>query len=403
MLMNNNLNNPEKNNKSNQTSDVNTHKITASNNNIFLKRTLIILTMVILLVSLIGVTVYTYLGRFQYRSSNTQLTQEQIDEYEQNMKATDEALISGLEEIDLGTPVITEIPVTPAPDKDLRYIMLIGIDSHDSKNWESANTDVMKLLVIDEDNKEIKLISFMRDILTDIDGMTDIDGSIKMGKLNSVYYYTGPDGLCRTISKNFQIPVDEYVIINWNGVEDLVNAMGGVEIDIKPSEIGCMNEAIRYQRIFKYLEYTNEIYKSGPQILDGNQALAYCRVRHCGNGDFDRVNRQVVLMEALLDSIRTASLDQVFSLLNVLQEVVKTNISPTDMIKYAEMGYGLLDSEIQSMQIPAGEDGGIFTAGKYSGWYVLQLDYPANTQVLHEFIGDLDEIEINTSTPTPEE
>lgn len=355
------------------------------------KRTIIVILMIVVLLGLLYLVLYSYLDKFQFDESSNHLTQEAINEFDRNQQQIDADLISGLDEIVIETPQITPTPApTPVPRKELRYILLIGIDSRSSTNFEKASSDVMKVLVIDEEQNELKLLSLMRDILVRIDGQLEEDGTQKYGKLNAVYFFNGPDGLCESIKENFQIPVDEYVIINWNGVEEVVNAVGGVEINIKPSEIKCMNQEIRYQRNFKALEYANTIYKSGLQILDGNQALAYCRIRHCGNGDYDRVKRQVTVIKSIFESLRTASLEEILILLDVMQQVVKTNINPADLIKYAEIGYGMLDAEISSIEIPYGAEGEIHTAGKYKGRYVLKLDFPAHIQVIQDFIDSED-------------
>lgn len=309
-----------------------------------------------------------------------------IQEYEESELIKDVDAYVEYEEIEAEdfVEVVTDTSILEADN--LHYILLIGLDARSPDNWSNASTDVMKVVVLDEDRKTIKLISLMRDILVPIEGHIEADGSQKYGKLNSVYFFNGPDELCNSVEKHFGIPVDEYIIINWVGTTKIIDILGGVEVNIKYSEITEVNKKIRNNNKARNIEYASELYKDGKQILNGNQALAYMRVRYVGNGDYERVERQVVVLESLFSSLKSASLNEILSLAASLQDVVNTNIKSAKMLDYATMGYSMLDADVSSITIPYGPDGKTHFAGRYNGKYVLNVDFEANLGVIQDFL-----------------
>lgn len=348
----------------------------------------IILGVVALLLISTFIYVASIFSSLQYDEHIEPNASSEIQDYEQSELDDDSELIDAYEEINISEFSEVNADTSTLDTDNLHYILLIGLDARSETNWDNASTDVMKVVVIDEDNNTIKILSLMRDILVPIEGHLEEDGTQKYGKLNSVYFFNGPESLCKTIQNYFSIPVEEYIIINWQGTAKFIDSIGGVEIDVAYNEITEINKKIKNQNKYSSMTYTTELYKQGEQILDGSQALAYMRIRNVGHGDYERVERQVIVLESIFDSLQSATLGEILSLTTILQDVVKTNIKAGKMIEYATTGYGMLDADISSITIPYGDEKVTHYAGRYNGRFVLILDFEANIKIIHDFIFD---------------
>lgn len=158
-------------------------------------------------------------------------------------------------------------------EEDITNILLIGSDAR--KTNEVGRSDAMMILTIDDKNKAIKLTSLARDTLVKIPGY-DYE------KLTHAYAYGKEKLLLDTIEYNFKIKINDYVSINFNSFIELVDSLGGVEVDINDKDISHLNDVIANS--FKvYNSKNNEepkyIRNSGKQLLNGYQTLAYARIR----------------------------------------------------------------------------------------------------------------------------
>ena len=145
----------------------------------------------------------------------------------------------------------------------------------------------------------LKLTSVLRDTLVDIPG----HGS---AKLNAAYAYGGPELVMRTLNENFRLNIMHYIAVDFVSLVEIVDAMGGVELDITPAEMEQINiNVVSARKVFAPLGYTaTELTRSGEGIhLDGMQALGYARIRKI-DSDFQRAGRQRTLLEAMLKKLR---------------------------------------------------------------------------------------------------
>lgn len=194
---------------------------------------------------------------------------------------------------------------------DYINIMVFGVDSRDNELTSNTRSDSMILVSINKSNSDIRLISFYRDCYVRVDGHG-------YTKLTHAYSYGGPELAINTINQNFDLDVTNFVTVNFSALTNVIDALGGVEIDITEEEIDLVNS---YTRDVARINNTkaNKITKAGKQILDGTQATAYCRVRYTAGGDFTRAQRQRTVLYAIADRAKHSN---PIALLKVIQEMM---------------------------------------------------------------------------------
>ena len=222
-------------------------------------------------------------------------------------------------------------------------IALFGIDTGREKH-EAAHSDAIMIVTIDNVYKKIKLSSLMRDTYVNIAGRGKT-------KLNMAYAIGGPELAVRTINENFNMDIQHYATVDFVGLSKIVDALDGVEVDIKRNEI---------QEINKYMEEIAKIKKEKPtplkkpgkQLLNGNQAVAYARIRNVGEGDFDRSERQKNILTALVQKIQERDISKYPQFAASLLPYVQTNMSGTDIIHLGVEVYKLGISDMDWYRFP---------------------------------------------------
>jgi|LGVF01.2.fsa_nt_gb LCP family protein required for cell wall assembly len=206
-------------------------------------------------------------------------------------------------------------------------IAIFGIDGRD--DVEGDRTDTIMIATADYEHNKIKVTSLMRDTYVSINDKYDYD------KLNAAYAYGGPTLALQTINKNFDTAITDYVTIDFNAMVSMVNAVNGVSINIKTyDELEWVNEYLNdvNEKVNTGSPQLNDI---GEQFVDGSQALAYCRVRYVGDGDFDRTLRQREVFEQVLSKALDLNLMDQYNLLTATLPYVETSLSTLEIIKYA--------------------------------------------------------------------
>lgn len=158
---------------------------------------------------------------------------------------------------------------------DITNIALFGVDT---RQGESCRSDAIMILTVDRKNNKMKATSLLRDSYVTIQGRKSKE------KLAHAYAYGGPELAIQTINQNFGLNVRDYVTVDFDSMAKVVDAMGGVTIDVQANEIKSTNESIKeYCKYYK--ETPTYVKKAGVQTLNGMQACGYSRVRYAGNGD----------------------------------------------------------------------------------------------------------------------
>jgi polyisoprenyl-teichoic acid--peptidoglycan teichoic acid transferase len=253
-------------------------------------------------------------------------------------------------------------------------ILLLGEEAIDSGN-SRGRTDLMIIATMNTKEKTCKLTSLMRDMLVQIPGYKD-------NKLNAAYQIGGIPLLYKTIEQNFDLKPDGYMLVDFNNFEGIINKLGGVKITLTPEEASYLNTT----NYISKPEYRNV--KAGTQILNGNQALGYCRIRYVATGDkqlndFGRTSRQRVVLNAIFEQYKSKSLPELAMLLNDILPLITTDIEKEDFETYLRTALSMGLSEIQNLRIPADQT---FEEGYVRKMSVLIPDIQENTKILHEFI-----------------
>lgn len=241
----------------------------------------------------------------------------------------------------LGTKVLTSEVDTPT-SQNQGYHALV--------NSFEGLSDTMLLLRFDPKTKQMIVLSIPRDTRTYVEGAG-------VTKINAANYYGGPALSAKTVSELLGgVGIDRYIRVNVQGVEKLIDALGGVTVNV-PKDM-------KYQDDSQHL-YIN--LKAGEQHLTGEQALQFLRFRYDENGDIGRVQRQQMLMGALVEqALSPKTLVRMPKILSIIQSHIDTNMSLEEMVALAGFGSRVNRSDVEMLLLPGrfGSRGG----SEYSYW-----------------------------------
>ncbi len=263
------------------------------------------------------------------------------------------------------------------PD-DVQNIALIGQDTRVDN--EGGLADVIIILSLDYKRNTIKMTSIARDSYVDINGRYD--------KITHAYAYGKAKQVVKTLNKNYNMNITDYAYINFFEFVELVDLVGGVDIDVSESEKNVMNTHYIWHLNSLGLK-CEKITKTGMQHLTGAQALAYCRNRYTGN-DVDRGNRHKEVLEAMFNSAKEMPLSKFPSFIGKVLEMCHTTMTDSELMTIATWAITKSPSmKMFGLPTPAcnprsGND------AKINGvWYYI-YDLDIATRLLHEFVYEED-------------
>ncbi|MEG2354200.1 MAG: LCP family protein [Clostridium sp.] len=227
--------------------------------------------------------------------------------------------------VDLG---IKELP-PEEENKDIINIALFGADKRPGET--TYRSDAMIVLTIDNLHKKIKMSSLMRDSHVQADGF----GSIK---LTEAYAYGGPELAIKTINQTFGLNIKDYATVNFESMEDLVNELGGVEVEVTAEELPHLNDYGMEQAGFRGVSY-KPLTRAGKQLLDGNKAVAYTRIRYTSSGDFARTDRNRTILAILANKILDAGVTKFPGIVSKLAPYVQTSMGSAEILKLATSSF----------------------------------------------------------------
>ena len=241
--------------------------------------------------------------------------------------------------------------------KNVINVLLIGADSR--KGTNSGNTDVMMLLSLNRKTKQLKLVSFLRDSYLYIEGK---DNSY-CTKLNAAFSMGGPETLVQTIENNYKIDIDNYVIVNFESFKSIIDAMGGVTVDVQ-----------QYEADYNYKKFKIELPVGEGVTLNGEQALCFCRIRGCdSDGDVSRTRRQRQVIDSIISRVKEASISDLNKYIDILLPYVETGYSEGQILSLGIKAVtgGWANYERTQLQMPP-ED--CRTSGSANMW-IWVVDY----------------------------
>ena len=272
--------------------------------------------------------------------------------------------------------VDANFPITYVAQKDpnVENILLIGIDSRSAYERQSR-TDSILIITIDRNNNSIKMTSVMRDTQVKIPGRT------QPTKINAAYVYGGVGLLINTINLNFDLDIQKVAMVDMLSAENVIDAAGGVTINITKSEIAQINSNLaETNSLFRnFSDPIPNITQSGELLLCGRQAVAYGRIRYIGT-DTARTQRQRTVLSALIVSFKTASFSRKMSVFETCLQSFETNITKSDLLFLA---FDVL-SGIKNLQQYRVPQDGMYTTNLSN--FQLVVNYTTQIPSLHQFI-----------------
>ena len=240
-------------------------------------------------------------------------------------------------------------------------ILLVGTDG---EYVEKGNrSDSVMLVTIDTNNKDIKISSIARDTYVDIPGYST-------EKLTHAYAYEGIDLLKEVFKENFDLDIDKYIAVNFISFMDIMDELGGVEVNVEEKDIKEINKYI--DACYGYYKNKDEkdkeyITESGVQRLNGYQALAFSRIRYTDSA-FARDNRHREVAESVYKEFAQKGIDTYKRCAEIVLNNTKTNISPIEMMNLAYTVLKINDKDIEQFQFPLEEYRNGHIISKQKGW-----------------------------------
>ncbi len=235
-----------------------------------------------------------------------------------------------------------ELGFTDVKQHGVINVALFGVDSRDETVFK-GNTDSIMILSLNTNTKKVKIFSIMRDTFVPM----EFEEQKYYGKINSAYS-KGPEHAIKTINQAFDLDISEYATVNFYGMTDIIDAVGGITATITQDELtwkghgnpnlnNCMDEICNEMGL-KAKDYY--IHTAGEQTLNGVQAVAYARVRHCTTvwgtrDDFGRTDRQRHVMQELFNKAITMKKTQYVTLAKALIPCSETSLSYADIVGLA--------------------------------------------------------------------
>lgn len=210
-------------------------------------------------------------------------------------------------------------------------IALLGVDSRkmDKTNLADNNTDCMMIISLNTKTNEVSLLSVYRDTYLPVDD----DGNF--GKINSAFQNGGAAQTMQSLNQAMDLDISNYVLFNFKMVSDLVNAVGGITVDVKDYEIQQLNKyTIQTANNIGQKKY-NLVTKPGKQKLEGVQAVSYGRIRKGVGDDYKRTSRMRVVVTKVMNKVKGSSVTKLNKIMDICLKQCETSLSNSDMLNLA--------------------------------------------------------------------
>lgn len=253
-------------------------------------------------------------------------------------------------------------------------IALFGLDNRQTGNYDGGNSDTIMIASIDNDTKQVKLVSVYRDTFLNVKDDT-------YAKINSAYAYGGPKNAIAALNKNLNLDIVDYVAVDFGAVVEAIDLLDGIELTLTDQEVQIMND--------NYIDEINKVtgHKSGKlssggtYTVDGVQALAYCRIRYTAGDDFKRTERQRTVLTKMIEKAQGSSISTVSSLIDSMLGDISTSFTGKELLALVSsvMDYKLADTHGWPFELCTGSYGS-------KGSLVVATDLETNVKELHEYL-----------------
>ncbi|PFA18793.1 MULTISPECIES: LCP family protein [Bacillus cereus group] len=255
-------------------------------------------------------------------------------------------------------------------------VLIMGIEDY-ATDGQNGRTDSLMFATINPKTQHISLMSIPRD------SRVTIAGKNKQDKINAAHAYGGEKMALETVENFLHVPVDHYIKIDFKGFKGIVDAVGGITVDV-PFDFEERSD-IDYYKLIQF--------KQGPQALNGEEALAYVRMRKQDpNGDYGRAARQRQVLAAVVHKLNSAStVFKIKDLAEVVGKYVKTDVPVSDGLALYNKLSGFDPANIQTLKLE-GED------KKLNDIYYFIPDEANLQTVRNELLKNLEQDQTNTNT-----
>lgn len=257
-------------------------------------------------------------------------------------------------------------------NKGYTTIALFGGDSREGELGAGTHADTIIVASIDNDTKTVRMISVYRDLLT-----MQNDGEIR--KANSAYFNGGPKDAINMLNQNFDLNIEDYVTVDFGVMVDVVDLLGGIEVDVSVEEAEEMNRHIvgTGEIVGKKAKFV----QGGLQTLDGVQTVTYARIRKNVGGDYARTERQRSVIQKIVEKVKETDLATINDIINQVFSKVSTSFKLKEIISLAAgvTKYELGESSGYAFEHVDGTIEGI-------GSVVIPLGVVENVEELHTFL-----------------
>lgn len=250
---------------------------------------------------------------------------------------------------------------------NFRNIAIFGIDSREDSYSKGNRSDCIIIASLNNDTKELKLVSVYRDTYVQIEGYG-------LDKITHAYSYGEAPLAIKTLNTNFDLNITEFVTVNFDAVQEIVDYIGGITITVTEEEVS----------------HISGITEAGTYDLTGEQALAYARIRYAEGGDYKRTERMRDVLVAVLEKVKTFNISELNQFIDQLLPEVYTNITASDV-------FSMIPS-LTSIKVTDSIGWPYETRGiTLDRWYGVPVTLESNVTRLHqEIFGETDYVASDT-------
>lgn len=308
---------------------------------------------------------------YYYNQMHIETGEEEVERGEEIFDEDENT--ANLKEIDPAS-IQLDSAVQARGSRDVINILVCGEEAiHDDR----GRTDSIMIATINQKDNNLRLTSIMRDTYVKIPGFQD-------NKINAAYHNGGMKTLVATIKENFGIRMDGYVLVNFDSFQKIIDAIGGVDIELSEEEVSYLNRT-------NYIsDRSNHNLRVGVNHMNGNQALGYARVRYVSKdgvyGDFARTLRHRTVMTAIYKKMMKKSTLELVAMIPKIVPMLTTNIKKEEIVSYLAAGVAVRDknSKLETLNVPVDGYYKITRVRKMS--VVLASPLDRNVEKMHQFI-----------------
>lgn len=251
-------------------------------------------------------------------------------------------------------------------------VALFGVDSREAALGKGTRSDTIMIASLNQETGEVKISSVYRDTL-----LQQSDGTYN--KANAAYSFGGVEGAVALLNKNLDLDIQHYVTVNFNALSDVIDTLGGLEIELTDEEAVHMNNyCVETSKV------TGKSYEpvegGGLKQLNGVQATSYCRIRYTKGDDFRRTERQRLVIQKVVEKLQSSNLATINKIADDVFEEVGTNFTLPEILSYAKdfKKYKLGETTGFPFNVTTGTLSGI-------GSSIIPTSYVNDVQQLHQF------------------